>query len=233
MVAIRIEDIETDPKYWDETSLRIKQVDLSKPPYSCHYNQKLDEVHVDIPNISKGNSYRLAYEIFFHEMGHACDYGSGGENGGSSIPDSAELSKAVHQDVDNLLKNAGVTSKMSDREARQKVMNYMGIKQYASSWGMSASMKDTQTPQTTISDISDIIEGATMGRIRMGAGHGKKYWEEGIMKVFGEELNIGVSTEAFAEITSASLVNPKSLEMIKTYLPNTYSAYLEIIKTKS
>lgn len=233
MVAIRIEDIETDPKYWGETSLRIKQVDLSKPPHSCHYNRKLDEVHVDIPNISKGDSYRLAYEIFFHEMGHACDYGSGGEIGGSSIPDSAELSKAVHQDVDNLLKNAGVTSKMSDREARQKVMDYMGIKQYASSWGMSASMTATQTPQTTTADISDLIEGATMGRIRVGAGHGKEYWEEGIMKVFGEELNIGVSVEAFAEITSASLVNPKSLEMIKTYLPNTYSAYLEIVKTKS
>ena len=77
-----------------------------------------------------------------------------------------------------------------------------------------------------ISDISDILEGSTYGKIKIGYGHGIGYWKKGNL---GNNINENLATEAFAEMFSISIVNKQSLEIIKKYLPNSYKVFEEII----
>ena len=68
-------------------------------------------------------------------------------------------------------------------------------------------------------DLSDILNGATNGKIDCGFGHFQRgYWTQ-------ETL----ATEAFAEMTAATIANPESLAVIKRYLPQSYDVYQEII----
>lgn len=76
-------------------------------------------------------------------------------------------------------------------------------------------------------DISDILEGATRGKIVCGIGHGAgSYWTKRSWK----GVDWGLGTEAFAEMTSATMANPESLATIKKYLPKSYALYQEMIE---
>lgn len=77
-----------------------------------------------------------------------------------------------------------------------------------------------QIPDIARSDLSDMVDGATNHGIQAGYGHPGTYWD------YPEHL----STEVFAEMTSASLTNPDSLNIIKKYLPKSYEKYLEIVE---
>lgn len=71
-------------------------------------------------------------------------------------------------------------------------------------------------------DISDMLEGAGIGFSHpLGLGHGLDYWHR---------FDVGV--EAFAEMTAASISNPKSLQGIKDYFPKSYDVYTEMIKAR-
>ena len=71
-----------------------------------------------------------------------------------------------------------------------------------------------------VGDFSDMLEGATQCFVILGPGHGKDYWDSD---------NTKLATETFAEMMSAEIANPKSLNCIKEYLPNTYKVYQEMI----
>lgn len=71
------------------------------------------------------------------------------------------------------------------------------------------------------SDISDMFEGATKGKVSAGYGHGKSYWSN------PDNLPI----EAFAEMTSATLAQGESLESIKKYFPESYDIYKRMVKS--
>ena len=76
------------------------------------------------------------------------------------------------------------------------------------------------------SDISDMFEPYVTKNFGkkysypFGFGHG---WEYAMRKG-------AITKEAFAEMTSASITNPESLEQIKKYLPNAYKAYLDMLR---
>ncbi|MDH6367547.1 MULTISPECIES: phage minor capsid protein [unclassified Breznakia] len=80
-------------------------------------------------------------------------------------------------------------------------------------------MEMRELPLITSSDVSDIWEGATKGKVKAFSGHGVKYWE-----------NIDVGVEAFAEMFSATIMNPESLEQIKKYFPKSHEIFEEIIE---
>lgn len=73
------------------------------------------------------------------------------------------------------------------------------------------------------SRLSDILEGATKGKIRLGTGHGLDYWS-------GSDGDMHLATETFANITDSMFANQKSLDIIQMYLPKTYNAYIRMIK---
>ena len=53
----------------------------------------------------------------------------------------------------------------------------------------------------------------------LGVGHGRGYW-----------ARTKVNTEAFAEMYSATISSPESLEVIKKYLPKSYDVFSEMLK---
>jgi hypothetical protein len=74
--------------------------------------------------------------------------------------------------------------------------------------------------------LSDILEGATGAKVQCGYGHGAKYWKDRTVGGIAD----GLATEAFAEMTDSTFTNPESLEMIKKYLPKSYSVYEEMLE---
>lgn len=67
--------------------------------------------------------------------------------------------------------------------------------------------------------LSDIVEGATKGRIQAGWGHGKSYWQ-----------SRGVELEAFAEMMEAYVSGPESLETLRKHLPKSVGCFDEMLK---
>jgi len=74
--------------------------------------------------------------------------------------------------------------------------------------------------------ISDIINGATKGRVKLGVGHPDSYW-----KTFTkDEINTGLSMEATADISEAVMANSKALNLVKIVIPKSYEVYLEMVE---
>ena len=73
-------------------------------------------------------------------------------------------------------------------------------------------------------DLSDILEGATNASIQAGWGHGKSYWKNSV-----EGYSDNLSCEAFAEMFSAYMANPDSLEILRKYLPESVKVFDEMI----
>ena len=68
-------------------------------------------------------------------------------------------------------------------------------------------------------ELSDILCGATNGKIDCGFGHFQRgYWTQAAL-----------ATEAFADITVATIAHPEGLAAIKQYLPQSYGVYQEIV----
>lgn len=80
-------------------------------------------------------------------------------------------------------------------------------------------MMATDKGNWKMSDISDILEGATKGGIQCGWGHGKSYWKDH-----------DVATEAFAEMMQAHTVGSESLEVLEKYLPKSVDAFRRMCK---
>ena len=75
-------------------------------------------------------------------------------------------------------------------------------------------IQQTEHGNWKISDISDILEGATKGNLQCGWGHGKSYWK-----------TTDVAVEAFAEMSQAHIVGGESLEILEKYLPKSVDAF--------
>ena len=69
------------------------------------------------------------------------------------------------------------------------------------------------------SDISDMFEPVMNLSYPFGVGHGKKYWK-----------NRDNGKEGFAEMFSAEVNNPESLEQIKKFFPESYKIFREMLE---
>lgn len=77
-------------------------------------------------------------------------------------------------------------------------------------------------PVVASSDVSDMWDGISNGSCLAHYGHtnqDKQYWSK-----------ISVGEEAFAEMFSATLMNPESVDHIKHYFPQSYELFEEILK---
>ena len=84
-------------------------------------------------------------------------------------------------------------------------------------------------PDIQKASISDILEGATGGKINCGWGHGKSYWKD---RTIGG-VSDGLATEAFAEMIDGSIANVESIDTIKKYLPKSHKVFEEMIEVLS
>lgn len=204
-----------------------------------------DSIYLNIDADGRGKSWDRPYSTTFHESGHAIDglaASLGTENGQwhfSSTYKDALFPKTIKQEVDDWAKSI-----LSDMKAHKTDFQYWVGKGWIS---QSTADYYTRNPpqilksmafraiQNEISglspfqycDISDILEGATRGKIVCGIGHGAgSYWTKRSWK----GVDWGLGTEAFAEMTSATMANPESLAAIQKYLPKSYALYQEMIE---
>jgi hypothetical protein len=181
------------------------------------YSPSLDAVFLDIGYVSRGDVISQPYQTIFHEYGHMIDSLIARDMGSSGFVHYSELYKG------------GLLARTAERELQTRIFSIMQSKE-----GMtreqaidalirgarqSYSMRDR-------SDLSDIMEGAGIGReYPLGAGHGLSYWA-------GYSGTGKRGTEIFAEITDALATSPGALRAIRDYFPETYAVYQDMIRER-
>lgn len=230
-------------KVWDAYEGKIKVAD---PHYNGGAYCSGNNIYVGINKDAKGRKYFSPYSTTFHESGHAIDGLAaqlGSPNGQwhfSSTYKDGLFPKTIKEEVDDWVKSI-----LSDMKAHKSDFQYWVDKgwitqgwadYYASqanfkpikSMAFQAVKQEIQGLEPLqMCDISDILEGATRGKIQCGVGPGGgSYWTNRAYN----GIDWGLGTEAFAEMTSASMTCPESLETIKKYLPKSYAMYEDMLK---
>ena len=234
------------------------KIGAKDPNYKGRAYASAGSIHVNKDKDAKGSSWEAPHEVTFHESGHSIDFltknladGSGIKLMYSSAYQNGAFPATIRDEV-----NALVSAKDKELKALFKehakdyewlhehgfISDYTwhfyetqghwlgGEPKYSKSFAYKAVEDEIKAIQTrngngrAIGDISDMLEGSTDGRISCGYGHGKSYWK----KVFG--IDEKLATEAFAEMTSATIANGESLETIKKYLPKSYAMYNDMLK---
>lgn len=230
-------------KIWDayEGKIKVAEADHRGGAYCSG-----DNIFVNIDADAKGRSWSAPYSTTFHETGHAIDgltahFGSSnGQWHLSSTYKDGLFPKTIKEEVDDLVKS--ILADMKDHKddfsywvqkgwmsqnTADHYLKYGGFK-IRKSYAYAALQNEIKSlSPLQYSDLSDILEGATRGKIQCGIGHGGgSYWTNRTYN--GVEWGLG--TEAFAEMTSATMTSPKSLETIKKYLPKSYAMYEDMLK---
>lgn len=227
---------------WNTFESQIKVAD-------AHYHGRSfasgGTINITIGSDAKGNSYNAPYAVTFHESGHAIDCLTapmGGKSGQWFISSSYKdglFPKTIKAEVSDWV-NAVYKEMKAHKDDFQYWIDQNWIDSNTaayysnSSWfkmSKSLAYKAIQNQLSALNwlqkgDISDILEGATRTKICLGVGHGAAYWTNRVY----DGIDFGLGTEAFAEMTSASMTCPESLAVIQKYLPKSYAVYKEIIK---
>lgn len=207
-----IENADKDvQKVWKKYAKALERpLALKSNERSAYYNPLEGRVHLDADKTGK-----RFYVTFFHEYGHNIDFIATGESG----------SKDNFTSYTDMKKNKGRTlGELIETEWKKKFcdsngnVNEVKVKQYIKDMTSKYSVSD-------LNDLSDMLEKFTYENLGidypLGGGHGGDYY-----------LGSGqiASHEAFAEMFSAEIANPVSLEIIKQELPRSYSMFRSILK---
>ncbi len=224
------------------------QITVADPHHNGGAYCQGTNIYVGINGDAKARKYFAPYSTLFHESGHAIDGLAarlGTPNGQwhfSSTYKNGLFPTTIKKEVDDWVK--GILSDMKAHKTdfqywvsqgwiTQETADYYRIcgggLRITKSMAFDAVKREMQslTP-LQMADISDILEGATRGKIVCGVGHGAgSYWTTRSYN----GIDWGLGTEAFAEMTSATMSCPESLAVIKKYLPKSYAVYEEMLET--
>jgi len=203
---------------WENYKDAVLVKDPDYDGFGAYYDPDTGTVTINIDGCRSGNSFESPYQTAFHEFGHNIDF---------------KINEKVNGDVSKAYSETykdGLLGKTAKNEAAAFIeKNRLQMEQET---GRPVSAEEAcekiyedlmeKIPLIERADLSDIFEGATDGKISLGAGHGKEYWET---------HNNG--TEIFAEIFSASICNKGSLNEIKEYFPETYKVFQEIVRSSN
>lgn len=185
----------------------------------AYYSPGLDGVKLNITKVAKGSDYQTPYQVVFHEYGHHTDYILNRKYG------DGDRKKSFSETYKN-----GVFGKTLKREAKDAVEKFAkkrGIFEddaQTIDWGKAEQEFCIQIKKELSliqrSDISDMFEPIMSGKCAypFGVGHGTDYWKS---------RNNG--KEGFAEIYSAVVDNPESLEQVKRFFPESFKIFWEMI----
>jgi len=230
-------------KVWDAYEGKIT---VANPHHNGGAYCQGSSIYVGINNDSKAQKYFAPYSTVFHESGHAIDGLTahlGTANGQwhfSSTYKDGLFPKTIKTEVDNWVKSILADMKAHKTDFQYWVDQGWITQAYADYYAQQTTLKITKSmayeavkreiqslDPLQMCDISDILEGATRGKIRCGIGHGGgSYWTNRTWK----GLDWGLGTEAFAEMVSATMSCPESLATIKKYLPDSYAVFEEMLQ---
>lgn len=231
---------------WVKFEEKLKVVSSTS---SVHPNCKgVRGIEMDVAQDAKGSTWSKPYQTTFHEFGHNIDYIANAEYGNKlfNIPfsyayENGKFSNTIKREVSDRVDEIAKQMKI-EFKAHADDFDWLLANGYISQWNYDFFKRNGQwvggvpkfskqmaykalekeikalTPFEK-ADLSDILEGATGGKISVGFGHGTSYWKRETM----------LSTEAFAEMLDSTYACPESLEAIKKYLPQSYEVFQEMI----
>lgn len=235
-------------RVWNNCADAFRVLDPKYRGKKAYYTAIQDGVLLDIVGTSKGNDYSTPYQTVFHECGHHIDYILNRKHGNQirlsafsetykggilGVTMKREAEKALddfaqtlvkHVDVDDLRKrfaklvNIGF---MTEDEVEEAIADELknAIPSRAMVEAKFCEKIRSELSLMQRSDISDMFEPVMSTGYPFGVGHGTKYWK-----------NRDNGKEAFAEMYSATVNNPESLEQIKRFFPESYKIFEEILE---
>jgi hypothetical protein len=228
-----------------ESKLTFIDVDSWEHPH-CNYGRNRGVV-MNIKNDVKEGLYHVPYSTMFHESGHNIDVvlmdkqGTGLNWGKFSATYKEGLfQKTLKQEVED---HINTLDKVMKAEFKKNNGNVDWLKQngywtsvdefnlthgipvntkYSKALAYSKFQKKLRLiPERNRSEISDIVEGCTDGRVEAGFGHGKSYWKDGVDRI---------GAEAFAEFFESSLCNPEARAILNEYFPKAAKIFDEMME---
>lgn len=221
----------------NEASLLIDDCNSGRHP---HFNPRSEGITINIKEDAKGCDWSKPYQTSFHELGHNIDYILGGKNKilfYSNQYKNGLFGETIKNEINNKLKEIEDAYKeaLADKKTRGDVLFKKGVieenwvdyyNKYPSEariqkkWIYNDFRKELMSiPRIARSSLSDIVEGATGGKVNAEFGHGKAYWRQ--------EENLAI--EAFAEFWGG-VANPEEWEVLKKYLPESVKVFEQMIK---
>lgn len=233
-------------KVWNECAKDFHVLESKYRGQQAFYSPSKDGVKLNIAAAAKGSDYQTPYQVVFHEYGHHTDYilnrkyGNGDrkkafsetyKNGvfGETLKKEADKSvkdfaksqinvEDVEKNVDSMVKRGLIKESERKRYIENAINNPIISDDVYKAF--CKHMKEELSLMQR-SDISDMFE-PVMPRscaYPFGVGHGSSYWR---LRDNGKE--------GFAEMFSAMVNNPESMEQIKHYFPKSYKIFLEMLE---
>lgn len=227
-------------KVWEkyENSLRVIDAESDGRAY-CRGTLG---VVLNVDKAYYGDFARNPYQTVFHEFGHNIDFLANYELGDrtpvmfySYYYKDNLLGKTIKQEVNDKLSSisSAIQSKlgseynaddwMSDNDISMNEavpVSYPEFAKLAAEYVFTNELKSNDSFSVFV--LSDIVQGATNGKVDIGGGHGRDYWLE-------DEKNL--TCEAFANMFESSITNKVQIGFVKKYLPESYKVYQEILKS--
>lgn len=208
-------------KLWDKLYSRVNVADSYS--YRGAYADYYMNVYFNINDVRRGKSFKKPYNTIFHEFGHAIDRMCSISGFFSAKYKDNLFTKTIKKEVDNIVK-----AKQDELKERYLDIKNIDKDVYKSLTNKAAAYKEVEKyfrknlEMIELGDFSDMLEGATVGKIQCGIGHGKNYWNQ--------RKEDGLATEAFAEMLRANFAGEESLKIIQKYLPESYKVFEEILE---
>ena len=241
---------ENTRKFWEknEKYVGVAETGRTDGKAFCDWQHK---IHLSLN--TEMNPVRLdemPFEVTFHEGFHAIDMHYGLQVSGrnykmySALWENGKFPATLEKEVQNLVKEHGEYIK--DLMANKNVTglkDFLGIRNYRNFFGYSYDSFEyvkyekamaykaleyevRKLPDVERGRLSNVLSGATKGKINCGYGHTNKYWRDGMTN--GVNTNLGC--EAAAEFFDTSMANKASLETMKKYLPESYNVFCEMLE---
>lgn len=221
-----------DPKVkavWNKYQSKFKTSNAKYSGGTANYSPASDSVTLDITRAASGSSYQTPYQVLYHEYGHMTDYLAAREFGYNNYVAFTQVFNGLDANGKATFIQ-GMSGGLLGQTAKDELKAL--IKSTKKAHGVTTKAEAAQIIIDEIkkdysliarSDVSDMLEGAGIGvAYPLGVGHGKSYWK-----------NRDNGKEIFAEMMSAEVASPDSLDCIKKYFPETYKVFrtiLEVIK---
>jgi hypothetical protein len=147
-----------------------------------------------------------AGNTFFHESGHMLDRLKGQAAGGEYISQEIDLGSIVKEDYNDAIGKISIEHNCDSEEASEILSDILLENDIESNC------------------VSDVFGGVSGNKVSGAYGHSNDYWSERDIDAVGKEV--------FAEITAdRACGNENSIAFTKKYLPKTYAAYENALKS--
>lgn len=250
MQAVAAQGDEKSRKFWEKNVQHVGVAETNRTDGKafCDWWRK---IHLSLQ--TEMNPVRLdetPFEVTFHEGFHAIDmflgekvsqspfkmYSAIWENGRFPATIEAEVQRLVGEHanrIKELMANKDVNG-LKDELGLRWYRYYFGyghgdVFEFVK-YEKSMAYKALEHEVRMLSDVergrlSNVLSGATKGKINCGYAHTNKYWRDGMEN----GVNTNLACEAAAEFFDTSMANKAGFDTMKKYLPKSYGVFMEML----